>query len=216
MTRYRKVVWNEGMLLAPHHFQQWDNYYEELLNSRIASILSYEYGVLDFQPNGEAIANGNFELLRCRAVLPDGLLISVPETDAAPAARQVGDYFGPDAQRLGVFISVPAKRPGAPNFQRNDGSPNQTVRYLQSPGTTIDETTGENEQQLAFANSNLRILFEGELTEGYTSLKIAELERTTTGQLKLSEQYIPPVLNVRASTWLVDMLRQLVEILITK
>ena len=70
MSRYRKVVWNEGMLLTPHHFQQWDNYYEELLSSRFASAAPYEWGVLDFQANNEAIANGNFDLIRCRAVMP--------------------------------------------------------------------------------------------------------------------------------------------------
>jgi type VI secretion system protein ImpJ len=216
MSRYRKVVWNEGMLLTPHHFQQWDNYYEELLNSRLASIVPYEWGVLDFQPNGEAIGNGNFDLLRCRAVMPDGLLINVPETDPAPAARPVGEHFDPDAERLGVYVALPAKRSGAANFQRNGGAPDQNVRYLQSAAAIIDETTGDNEQQLAFANNNLRILFEDEVTEGYSAIKIAELERTTTGQLKLGERYIPPILNIRASPWLEDMLRQLVEILITK
>src|SRR5215831_3824523 len=93
MSRYRKVVWNEGMLLTPHHFQQWDNYYNELINSRFASLAPYEWGVLDFQANNEAIANGNFDLLRCRAVMPDGLLINVPETDPAPAARPVAEHF---------------------------------------------------------------------------------------------------------------------------
>jgi len=204
------------MLLTPHHFQQWDNYYNELLNSRFASLAPYEWGVLDFQANNEAIANGNFDLLRCRAVMPDGLLINVPETDPAPAARPVGEHFDADAEHLSVYIAVPATRPGAPNFQRSGGPPDSNIRFLQSPGVAIDETTGENEQQLAFANGNLRLLFGRELTEGYSAIKIAELERTPTGQLKLGERYIPPVLNIRASLWLSDMIRQLVEILITK
>nr|MBA2379172.1 type VI secretion system baseplate subunit TssK [Blastocatellia bacterium] len=72
MSKYRKIVWNEGMLLTPHHFQQWDNYHEELLNSRVRSMMPYEYGVIDLQVNNEAIANGNFQLATCRAVLPDG------------------------------------------------------------------------------------------------------------------------------------------------
>ena len=47
MSKYRKIVWNEGMLLTPHHFQQWDNYHEELLSSRVRSVLPFEYGVID-------------------------------------------------------------------------------------------------------------------------------------------------------------------------
>ena len=216
MSRYRKVVWNEGMLLTPHHFQQWDNYYEELLSSRFASLAPYEWGVLDFQANLEAIANGSFELLGCRAVMPDGLLINVPDTEPAPAARPIREFFNPEADRLHVYLAIPAKRAGAANFQRNGAAPDHNIRYLQTPGTLPDETTGENEQQLAFAQGNLRILFGDELKEGYTSIKIAEVEQTTTGQLKLGESYIPPALNVRASPWLENMLRQLIEILIAK
>jgi type VI secretion system protein ImpJ len=216
MSRYRKIVWNEGMLLTPHHFQQWDNYYEELLSSRFASLAPYEWGILDLQANGEAIANGNFDLVRCRAVMPDGLLLNIPETDPAPAPRPVEGHFDPDAERLDVHLAIPAKRAGAANFQRPGGFPEQSIRYLQTAATMSDETTGDNEQQLAFAHGNLRLLFGDELTDGYSSIKVAELERTATGQLKLAENYIPPALNIRASPWLENMLRQLVEILITK
>src|SRR5262249_7453961 len=80
----------------------------------------------------------------------------------------------------------------------------------------VDETSGENEQQIAFARGNFRILFADEPRDGFSSIKIAELERTATGRLTLSEKYIPPILNVAASPWLVNMLRQIVEILITK
>ena len=216
MTRYRKIVWNEGMLLTPHHFQQWDNYYEELLSSRFASLSLYEWGVLDFQANSEAIGNGSFDLLRCRAVMPDGLLINIPDADSAPPPRPIDEHFDPDADRLDVYLAIPAKRAGAANFQRSGSAPDPNVRYLQTGSTLPDETTGDNEQELAFAQGNLRLLFGEEISEGYSAIKVAELQRTTTGQLKLSENYIPPVLNIRASPWLENMLRQLVEILITK
>ncbi len=96
MSKYRRVVWNEGMLLTPQHFQQWDNYHEELVSSRFRSISPYEYGILDLQINREAIANGNFQMTGCYAVLPDGLLINVPDTDALPDLRPVGDHFHPE------------------------------------------------------------------------------------------------------------------------
>ena len=204
------------MLLMPHHFQQWDNYYEELLNSRFGSLVPYEWGVINFQINNEAIANGSFNLVRCRAVLPDGLLVNIPDTDIAPAARPVAEHFSPESEKLEVHLAIPTKRSGAANFQRNGSAPDQHVRFLQTAGASPDETTGENEQELAFALGNLRILFGDELTDGYSAIKIAEVERTTTGQLKLSEKYIPPALDIRASSWLEDMLRQLVEILIAK
>lgn len=204
------------MLLSPHHFQQWDNYYEELLNSRLASLVPYEWGILDLQVNRESVANGSFDVVRCRAVMPDGLLINIPQTDPAPDPRPIEGHFDPGAESLDVHLAVPAKRAGAANFQANGGAPGQLVRYSQEAGIVIDETTGENEQQIAFARNNLRLLFADELRDGYSSIKIAELRRTPTGQLTVSDNYIPPALNLAASSWLVNMLRELVEILITK
>src|SRR5437016_14581588 len=119
MSRYRKIVWNEGMLLTPHHFQQWDNYYEELLSSRFASTAPYEWGVLDFQANSEAIADGNFDLIRCRAVMPDGVLISVPETEPAPAAGPVTEHFAPVAATLDVHLAIRVQRYGASHARSN-------------------------------------------------------------------------------------------------
>lgn len=217
MSRYRKVVWNEGMLLTPHHFQQADNYHEDLLNSRLRSLAAYEWGVIDLQINREAIANGSFELTRVYAVLPDGLLIHAPQTVPPPAPRPVKEHFPADLERLDVHLAVPVQITGAANFQSNGTAASDArTRFLQTAGNVVDETTGENEQQLAFALSNARIVFGDELRDGYSQIKIAEVERTATGQLTISDNYIPPALSVTASPWLVQMLRQLVEILITK
>ncbi len=216
MSKYRKIVWNEGMLLTPHHFQQSDNYHEELLNSRVRSMMQHEYGILDLQVNNEAVANGNFQITNCRAVLPDGLMVNVPDAEAAPDLRPVGGHFGVEAERLGVHLAIPAKKMGEANFQGGGASANGNLRFLQEGALVKDETSGTNEQPLAYAKSNLRIIFDDEIRDGFTTLKIAELQRTPTGQLKLSDDYIPPILKSSASPWLVNMLRQLVEILITK
>ena len=89
MSRYRRVVWNEGMLLTPHHFQQSDNYYEDLLNARIASLTPYEWGILELQINRDAIANGFVEILSFSGVMPDGLAVSLPQMGPTPDPRPV-------------------------------------------------------------------------------------------------------------------------------
>jgi type VI secretion system protein ImpJ len=216
MGRYRKIIWNEGMLLTPHHFQQSDNFHEELLSSRVASLVPYEWGILEMQINREAIANGVFELISCGAVMPDGLYLNVPGIDPAPASRAIENHFDPLSDKLSVHLAVPAMKMGASNFQSNGNDPSLMVRYLQHGGTVLDETTGDNEQQVAFARSNLKLVFDDELREGYSAIKIAELERTATAQFSLVDEYIPPALNTSASTWLVNMLRQVIEILVTK
>lgn len=216
MSKYRKIVWNEGMLLTPHHFQQADNYQEELLNSRVRAILQHEYGILDLQINNEAVANGNFQITNCRAVLPDGLFVNVPDAESVPDMRPVGNHFNVEADKLGVHLAIPARKMGEANVQPSGSTSVGSLRFLQEGALVKDETSGTNEQPIAYAKSNLKIIFDDELRDGFTSIKIAELERTATGQLKISEEYIPPILKVSASIWLSNALRQLVEILITK
>src|SRR5690606_4804065 len=216
MSKYRKIVWNEGMLLTPHHFQQWDNYYEDLLDSRLNAVVPYDYGVLELQINNEAIANGNFQITTCRAVMPDGLMVNVPDAEGVPDMRPVAEHFSAEAEKLGVHLAIPAKKIGEANYQAGGAARSGNIRYLQEGSLVKDETTGTNEQPLAYAKSNFRIIFDAELRDGFTSLKIAELVRTPTGQLKISEDFIPPTLKCSSSVWLVNMLRQLVEILITK
>ncbi|HET9710659.1 MAG TPA: type VI secretion system baseplate subunit TssK, partial [Pyrinomonadaceae bacterium] len=87
MSSYRRVLWNEGMLLTPHHFQQWDNYHDEQLRSRFSSLTPYDWGILDLQLSNESIANGVVELVHCRGVMPDGLIVNLPQVDAAPHRR---------------------------------------------------------------------------------------------------------------------------------
>lgn len=216
MSRYRRVVWNEGMLLTPHHFQQADNYHEDLINTRIAALLPYEWGLLDLQLNRDAVANGSVQLLSCRGVMPDGLVINIPQTSPQPAVRPVEDHFAPTSDHMDVYLAVPSGRVGASNFQSNGAPVSASIRFLQESGIVVDETTGENEQQLAFARGNFRLLFEGEAREGYSSIKIAQLRRTTTGQLTIAHEYAPPAMHIAASPWLTNLLRELIEFLVAK
>ncbi len=82
------MLWNEGMLLTPHHFQQQDNYHEEQLSARLASLVPYEWGVLDLQLNEDSIANGTCEIVRCRAVMPDGLIVNIPQRATLRGCRE--------------------------------------------------------------------------------------------------------------------------------
>src|SRR5215208_3892520 len=102
MSSYRKVLWNEGMLLTPHHFQQWDNYHDEQLRSRFRSLAPYDWGILDLQFSNESIANGVVELIRCRVLLPDGLSVNAPPVAPPPRRRAIDDHFAPDADSLAV------------------------------------------------------------------------------------------------------------------
>src|SRR5512136_801697 len=111
MTRNQKVLWTEGLFLTPQHFQQWDRYYGELVNSRIRALSTFQWGAEELEFNVDALQNSVFEVLRCKATLPDGLMIDVPESDPPPPSKNFSSAFTPDSERLSVYIGVPAFRP---------------------------------------------------------------------------------------------------------
>jgi len=81
------------MFLTPHHFQQSDRYTENLISRRLAAIRSLGWGVCRLQINTDALANGEFVLSKCAAILPDGTALDTPDLDPLPPARPIDAAF---------------------------------------------------------------------------------------------------------------------------
>lgn len=219
MSNYGKVVWEEGMLLTPHHFQQWDNYYDDLLAARLRPLASHGWGVLDLQIDQDKVLNGTFRVVSCRAVMPDGLMVNVSSgNDPEPQSRSIEGRLRLAEDKLDVYLAIPDKRPGEANFESNGGGRNQTVRFQHKIVPVPDEMkSGDSKQELVFARGNFQIIFAEELSRGgYVSMKIAELRRTAAGRLGVTEEYVPPALDIAVSPWLVETLRKIIEKLISK
>lgn len=216
MTTSRKLLWMEGSRITPHHFQQWDNYLEGQLTARVHSMLNYDYGVVELIVNQDALANGHFAVTKCKALFPDGTLLDAPANEPCPRTREIGEIFPATAPKLDVYLAIPTKRPGAANYHIAADGNGHPRRYVQSAANIVDETTGEREMPIGFALGNYRILTGEEIREGYSAIKIAEVVRTPTGQPALNPAFVPSTLDVAASFWLSNQLKQLVEILITK
>src|SRR5512135_1714666 len=121
MTRLEKVLWSEGLFLTPQHFQQWDRYYEEFVSYRLRSLTTFAWGAEEVEFSTEALPNGVVELLRCRAVLPDGIPVMIPDVDPPPPSRNFTADFPPSTDRLNVHLAIPAWRPASANLSANGG-----------------------------------------------------------------------------------------------
>jgi type VI secretion system protein ImpJ len=216
MTRNQKVLWTEGLFLTPHHFQQWDRFYEELVNSRLRTLSAFSWGAEELEFNVDALQNGVFEILRCRAVLPDGLVLNIPEIDEPPASRDFTASFPASSQNLAVYLGIPALRPEAANLAAEESSSDSMARYSSKVASLPDENTGENRMPVTLATKNLRLLFGEDALQNHVALKIAELRRTSEGRVALEEMFIPPALSLTAAKPLTDMVRRLYEILCAK
>ena len=87
MDMNRKVVWSEGMLLTPQHFQQWDRHYEGLIADRFRTHDPFAWGITELDIDHDGLGNGRFTLLKCIVVMSDGLVVQVPDQDSVQIGR---------------------------------------------------------------------------------------------------------------------------------
>ena len=116
MTRHHKVLWYEGMTLDPHHFQQWDRYHQDMLNSRVHAISRFNWGVSELAIDEDSLLNGQFNLLRCKGVTTDGLHFDIPPTDPIPNSRNIQENFPATEEALEVFLAIPVEHHGGKNY----------------------------------------------------------------------------------------------------
>jgi type VI secretion system protein ImpJ len=87
------------------------------------------------------------------------------------------------------------------------------TRYRAEVETFKDENTGQSERPVQVARKNFRLLVEGESREGCSSLRVGSVRRTAAGTFQLNPRFVPPLVDFRASDYLVSIARRLVEIL---
>jgi len=216
MKSVQRVVWSEGMFMSPHHLQQQDLYHEQLLDVRLAAMEPYPWGVVTLELDLEALRAGQVQLSRFVGVLPDGLPVSFEAGDAeAPPARPAEGYFPPAQRTLDVYLGVPRERSGVESFgsgERLGGSP----RYTPSTRPISDLTASTSISQVAFGQRNVRLLFGTEPRDDFDAIKLCELSRDKSGNLTLVDTYIPPSLRIDASPFIMNELRTLLRLMVSK
>jgi type VI secretion system protein ImpJ len=221
MSKAKKVVWTKGMFLMPQHFQAQDEYFEQELHFRASTSTFANWGLIGIGVDEASLVNGLFTLRHCEGVLPDGLTFEMPVADDLPAGRPIEDLFPPTQATLDVYLAIPQVRPAARNFAIVGKSPEAnngqlSTRYVAETRPVIDATMGSDEKPIQVGKKSFRLLFGGENLDGFTSMRIAQIGRSPAGTYVLSSKFIPPLLDLVASDYLMMLARRQVEVLTAK
>ena len=219
MSQNSRVVWSEGLLLAPQHLQQWDRHIQHLLRSRFRASRGYDWGFVSLELDEESLRNGRLAVKEARGVLPEGTPFSIPDQDPVPPARALEGHFGAKQETLAVSLGLPAARPGRPQLVDFDAAPRTGMpmpRYSPEEIELADDITASGERRLTVARPNFSILFPDDAVGEYDLMPMAEVVRTGEGGYALRDDYIPPCLSVGASEVLMRRLRSELEMMITK
>jgi type VI secretion system protein ImpJ len=209
MPHAHPVLWSKGTLLAPHHLQQQDRAHEEALAFQLATLTFCPWGLARLDLDRAALAAGSVVVTAVVARFPDGLVVDAPAGDPSPAPRQIADAWAPDQTSLLVHLAVPEYRPGGRNVAAL--GERAVARWHGDEVQRRDEVTGLGERPVSVARASLRLLFEGEALDGYTTLPLVRLVRDAAGITTLDPAYVPPVLDIAASEYLSGITRRLME-----
>lgn len=212
----QKLVWAEGMFLSPQHFQALDGYYETLLEARLGAVNRVTWGVATLEIDAAALASGQLRLQRFAGIFPDGLAVAFGESDAeAPAPRSVQERFPATARSIDVFLAVRREREGIPAYAEARGETN-AARYAVTSRPVHDSTRAGGLVDVSFARPRTTLLLGDESREDYETIQIAEIVRTGTGQLALSDTFVAPILRLAAAPKVASSVRDLVVRLVAK
>lgn len=210
----RRVVWMDGMHLAPQHFQSQRRYHEEQLARSLSLMVPFAYGLSSLTIDYEALANGTFSLLEARGILPDGTTFGIPDVDDAPDPIVLAERFSPVRDSHDLFLVLPEWQPDAANVSSDPAD--DFVRFREHEEVLIDESSGSDPLPIRFAARNFRVLLDDELEQGLTSLTLARVQRDERGQYRMDRNFIPPCVHLRASERLVSLNREIAGLLEAK
>src|SRR5262245_9672221 len=129
MKNPQRVVWTEGMFMAPQHMQQLDIYHEALLDRRMRAVAPYGWGVMESQLDVGALTGGRVTVRKFSGVLPDGSYLAFEQGDRhAPPPRPLEGAFPPAQRDLEIYLAVPREREGIPNYASGNGAGNGAAR----------------------------------------------------------------------------------------
>jgi type VI secretion system protein ImpJ len=214
MKQLQPVLWTKGTFLTPQHLQLQDRFLEDSLNFRLQALKFCAWGFSELVLDQESLADGHLAISRASGIFPDGLLFDIPASDQPPPSKALAESFDPGMRDLDIYLTVPDYREKGLNVSavgRNGGS-----RYLAEITTVRDENTGTGEKPVQIARKNLRLMAANETREGSSALRIANVQRTDAGAFRLNTRLVPPLLEVRASDYLLGLVNGLLEILSAK
>jgi type VI secretion system protein ImpJ len=181
------IQWQEGMLLTPEHFQQLTARLEMLLEYASASA-PFAWGIRRLAYDANLLTSGTFRLLDLEAIMPDGLLTTLPDEGLQKNFGAQIEEFRRAPQV--IHLAVPARRAAAARGDLDRYAP-----------LNVEANPDDDEDPIPRVAPQFTLLT-GEVPAKYTSLPLARI-RYENEAFVIDPDYNPPELGVdsNSSLW---------------
>ncbi|MFO0684438.1 MAG: type VI secretion system baseplate subunit TssK [Sandaracinus sp.] len=207
MSAHARVLWLDGLPLAPQHFQEADRLRDAAIDARFRACVEGAWGLRALALDAASLREGVLRIERLEAVLADGTLVSVgPGRELRIPDRPVSG-LGPDRTEVTVHLALTRDRRDRPAL--TGAAPRLTILER----TAIDTHTETPAEPIALELGvpALRLVMGHEPHEDLERLPLVVLQRDAQGETKSTGAIVGPLLAIEASEPLMARLTRLVE-----
>lgn len=207
-----KVIWQEGMLLRPQHFQHNDRYYQQQLN-QIRLLDTDAWGFLTLEVDVQYLNFGKVVVNQASGVLPDGSLFELGGT-MEPLVLQVPANSGKQA----IYLALPLAT-GNQVEVREQQQVDVLSRYLACEIEVGDSNAGiDSRLRINCARPDLRLLLGDQPSDhGLIKLKVAQVvSASDEGGVTLDTDFTPTFIFLQGSAYLSSCLKEVISLLASR
>ena len=222
-----KLVWSEGMYLAPQHFQAQARFFENSVQFLADSFWPCGFGFLGLEIDEAELIHGTFRLHHLRGAMPGrgggrgqeppsgrGIAFDLAKKEDLPPSRSIAPLFPADGRPLQLYLALPAHRIGQPRVAGDHEAGDRP--FVRSTTAMADFNTGQDSRPVVTLKPNLRICVSDECGEGDIAMPLARIQRNGQGHFVPDPTWVPPCLRVSTSPRLRHLLDRLLEVLTEK
>lgn len=195
MAPLRKVLWAEGILLGPQHFQYWDNYLQNLQQLTFSHIHTDCWGIAKLQWEDTFLPQGEFRLQRCTALLADGRWVNFDSQFENELSITLPEN---SLQTIKIYLASPKNKyaSGISGYPSAEHQPAWCGEYQ----VVQDEFDSGREREILLGRQNLYLITDEDELAGMSFIQVAELEyNAQQASYRMKRDFIPPVLKINAS-----------------
>jgi len=205
-----KVIWQEGMLLRPQHFQHNDRYYDHQMKTRTRLLGSYAWGFLNLELDLESVNMGKLVISKASGVLPDGSLF-----DLAGNTEPLVIHVPPNTASTSIYLALPLITGNHIEARRTKQS-DVLARYTVYEADVYDSNAGESStRKISCGRPDFKLLLgEQQSDQGYVKLKVCQVIETTPDRgISLDPDFVPTYIQAHASSYLLSCLKEVIGLL---
>lgn len=202
------VVWREGMMLQPQHFQQSQRHVAALTATTLDT--PWAYGVCSVVLDEAAVGEGILRIESARVSLPDNSLVDAPAHGPIPLPRAFLPQFGAQVQTLDVWLGLPMVVEGRAAVSQTEGD---GARYRTRVVEMADESGVGAVLPIEIAEPLATIRLGSEGLDGVSAVRVARITRGPDGRPQIDPDYIPPLTRIGGSPRLMELLHSLLQVI---